>query len=65
MKDEIRIDKSEIRIRKTWPSKDFKPETKIERVKTNYKRSSNKKEIEETLEQELIENSGPDLDWLA
>lgn len=57
--------KDEVKIRKSWPSNnDFDPSTKIEKVKTDYKRSSNKKTIEETLEQEESENSGPDLDWL-
>ena len=56
----------EIKIRKTWPNKgDFNPETKIEKVKTDYKRSDTKKLIDETLEAEEAENSGPDnLDWL-
>lgn len=62
--ERIKIDRKSIKIRKSWPDS-FNPETKIEKPKTNYKRSSNKKEIEETLEQEELENSGPDnLDWL-
>jgi hypothetical protein len=42
----------EIKIRKTWPNKgDFKPETKIEKVKTDYKRSDNKSEIQKALDE--------------
>jgi hypothetical protein len=56
----------EIKIRKSWPNKnEFDPTTKIHKVKTDYQRHNTKKEIEETLQQEEAENSGPDLDWLA
>ena len=61
MKDELHIDKKEIKIRKSWPDT-FSPETKIHKVKTDYKRSQNKSEIEKTLEQEELDNS--DLEWL-
>jgi hypothetical protein len=53
--------KEEIKIRKSFP-KDFDPSTKIHKVKTDYKRSQNKSEIEKALEQEELDNS--DLDWL-
>lgn len=62
-KEEIRIDKNEIKIRKKFPG-DFNPAEKIERVKTDYKRSDTRKLIDEALAQEEAENSGPDLDWL-
>jgi hypothetical protein len=59
MKDE------EIRIRKSWPNKgNFDPVTKIEKVKTDYKRSSNKSEIQKALEQEALDNDDSDLNWL-
>lgn len=64
MKDEnIKIDRKEIKVRKSWPD-NFSPETKIEKVKTDYKRSSNRSEIQKALDAEEAENSGPDLDWL-
>lgn len=62
MKDELHIDRKEIKIRKSWPG-DFSPETKIEKVKTDYKRSDTKKLINEALEQAELDNS--DLDWSA
>lgn len=49
MKDIIRIDKSEIKIRKDWG--DISPETKIHKVKTDYKRSSNKSEVQRALDE--------------
>ena len=65
MQDKIKIDKSEIRIRKVWPNKDFSPETKIEKVKTDYKRSDNRSEIQKALEAEEADNAGPEeLNWL-
>lgn len=52
----------EIRIRKSWPNKgDFDPSTKVEKVKTDYKRNDNKKEIQKALDQEEQDNE--DLDW--
>jgi hypothetical protein len=64
MNDELNLDKKEIKIRKSWPD-NFSPETKIHKVKNDYKRSQNKSEIEKTLEQEELDNaSGSDLDWL-
>ena len=53
MKEEefkIKIDRKQVKIRKAFPP-DFDPSTKVERVKTDYKRSDNKKFIEESLEQ--------------
>jgi hypothetical protein len=65
MKDEafkIKIDRKSIKIRKNW---DISPETKIEKPKTDYKRSDNRSEIQRALDQEADENSGPELDeWL-
>ena len=59
------MEEKEIKIRKSWPNKgDFKPETKIERVKTDYKRSDNKSEIEKILQQEEFDNDDSDLNWL-
>jgi hypothetical protein len=62
MKDELHIDRKDLKIRKAFP-KDFDPSTKIHKVKTDYQRQNNKKEIEKALEQEELDNS--DLDWLA
>lgn len=42
--------KDEIKIRKSFP-KDFDPNTKIHKVKSDYQRSSNKKEIQKALEE--------------
>mgnify|MGYP001229593693 CR=1 FL=1 len=53
MKDEeikIKIDRKQIKIRKAFPP-DFDPSTKIERVKTDYKRSNNKSEIQKALDE--------------
>lgn len=63
MKDELHIDRKEIKIRKSWPE-NFSPETKIEKPKTDYKRSQNKSEIQKALEQEALDNADSDLDWL-
>ena len=44
--------KDDIKIRKSWPNKnDFDPATKIEKVKTDYKRCNNKQEIQKALEE--------------
>jgi hypothetical protein len=63
VKDEkIKINKEEIKIRKKFPG-DFNPAEKIERVKTDYKRSQNKNEIQRALEE--AEEESKDLDnWL-
>jgi len=53
----------EVKIRKSFP-KDFDPSTKIHKVKTDYQRNNNKKEIEKALEQEALDNADSDLDWL-
>ncbi len=63
MKDELHINRKDIKIRKSWPD-NFSPETKIEKVKTDYKRSSNKSEIQKALEQEALDNDDSDLNWL-
>lgn len=52
--------KDDIKIRKSWP-KDFSPETKVEKTKTDYKRSQNKSEIQKALEQ--AEEDNGDLDF--
>lgn len=62
--EKIKIDRNQIKIRKSFP-KDFDPSTKVERVKTDYKRSDTRSEIQKALEQEELDNGGPDLDWLA
>lgn len=54
----------DIKIRKSFP-KDFDPSTKIHKVKTDYKRQNNKSEIQKALEQEELDNDGPDFDWLG
>lgn len=44
--------KDEIKIRKSWPNKnEFDPTTKVHKVKTDYKRSSNKDEIQKALDE--------------
>lgn len=63
MKDELHIQRKEIKIRKSWPE-NFSPETKVEKPKTDYKRSQNKSEIQKALEQEAIDNADLDIDWL-
>jgi hypothetical protein len=55
--------RDEVKIRKSFP-KDFDPSTKIHKVKTDYQRNNNKKEIEKALEQEALDNADSDLDWL-
>lgn len=52
----------DIKIRKKWPG-DFDPSTKIEKPKTDYKRSQNKSEIQRALEQEAEDDKDLD-DWL-
>ena len=63
MKDELHINRKDIKIRKSWPD-NFSPETKIEKPKTDYKRSQNKSEIQKALEQEALDNDDSDIDWL-
>lgn len=55
--------KDEVKIRKSFPN-DFDPNTKIHKVKTDYQRNNNKKEIQKALEQEALDNADSDLDWL-
>jgi hypothetical protein len=53
VKDEeikIKIDRKQIKIRKAFPP-DFDPSTKIGRVKTDYRRSNNKSEIQKALDE--------------
>jgi len=52
--------KDEVKIRKSFPG-DFDPSTKIHKVKTDYKRNDNKKEIQKALDQEKEDSE--DLDW--
>ena len=63
MDEEIKINKRDIKIRKSWPDF-FSPETKIEKPKTNYKRSDNKSEIQKALDQAELDNDDSDLSWL-
>ncbi|MGH7974765.1 MAG: hypothetical protein ACREBR_04520 [bacterium] len=55
--------KDEVKIRKSWPD-DFDPKTKIHKIKTDYQRNDNKKEIQKALDQEEEDNADLDLDWL-
>ena len=48
--------KDSIKIRKSWPG-DFDPNTKIEKVKTDYSRSKNKDAIKNALD-EMEEDQG-------
>jgi len=52
--------KEDIKIRKSWPS-DMDPSTKVHKVKTDYKRKNEKREIEDALLQAEDENT--DLDF--
>jgi hypothetical protein len=53
MKDEkIKINKEDIKIRKTWPNKnEFDPSEKVHKVKTDYQRQNNKQEIQKALDE--------------
>ncbi len=62
MRDEIHIDKNDIKIRKSWPE-NFSPETKIHKVKVDYRRNNNKKEIQKALEEAELDNANLDFDW--
>lgn len=42
--------RDEIKIRKSFP-KDFDPNTKIHKVKTDYQRQNNKREIQKALDE--------------
>ena len=53
--------KDEIKIRKKFPG-DFDPSTKIHRVKTDYQRNNNKKEIQKALDEALDEMTLDDAD---
>jgi hypothetical protein len=48
--ERIKIDRKQLKIRKVFPP-DFDPSTKVERVKTDYKRSNNKSEIQKALDE--------------
>ena len=61
MKDELHIDKEDLKIRKSWPDT-FSPETKIHKVKTDYKRQNNKQEIQKALDEALDEIELDDAD---
>ena len=61
MKDELHINRKEIKIRKSWPE-NFSPETKIEKPKTDYKRSQNKSEIQKALDEALAEMEQDEMD---
>ena len=60
MDEKIKINKDDLKIRKSWP-KDFSPETKIEKVKTDYSRKDNRKAIQDALEQ--AEDDNLDIDF--
>lgn len=53
------MSKDDVKIRKKWPD-NFDPNTKIEKVKTDYQRKDNKKAIEDALAEAEDENQ--DLD---
>lgn len=48
--ERIKIKREDLKIRKSWPDS-FSPETKIEKVKTGYKRSSKRFEIQKALQE--------------
>lgn len=54
--------KDEIKIRKSFP-KDFDPSTKIHKVKTDYQRNNNKREIQKALEEAELDDADLDFDW--
>ena len=51
----------EIKIRKSFP-KDFDPNTKIHKVKTDYQRNDNKREIQKALEEAELDDADLDFD---
>lgn len=53
--------KDEIKIRRSFPP-DFDPNTKIHKVKTDYRRHNNKKEIQKALDDALDEMALDDAD---
>jgi hypothetical protein len=60
VKDEkIKVNKEDIKIRKSWG--DVSPETKIEKVKTDYSRKDNRKVIQDALEE--AEEDNLDIDF--
>jgi hypothetical protein len=54
--------KDDIKIRKSFP-KDFDPSTKIHKVKTDYQRNNNKKEIQKALEEAEQDDADLDFGW--
>jgi hypothetical protein len=54
--------KDEIKIRKSFP-KDFDPNTKIHKVKTDYQRQNNKQEIQKALEEAELDDADLSFDW--
>jgi len=54
--------KDEIKIRKSFP-KDFDPSTKIHKVKTDYQRNDNKREIQKALEEAELDDADLDFGW--
>ena len=61
MKDELHIDKKDLKIRKSWPE-NFDPNEKIHKIKTDYKRHNNKKEIQKALDEALTEMELDEMD---
>lgn len=57
MEERIKIKREDVKIRKSW-STDMDPSTKVEKVRTDYKRSSNKQFIQDALDemQEDLDN---------
>jgi hypothetical protein len=54
------MSKDDLKIRKKFPG-DFDPSTKIEKVKTDYQRKNNKREIEKALQE--AEEDSADIDF--
>ena len=56
--------KDSIKIRKSWPTdNNFDPNTRIEKVKTDYNRKHTKREIEDALLEAEDENADLDFDY--
>jgi hypothetical protein len=58
------MSKKDINIRRKWPNDNlFDPNTKIEKVKTNYNRKSEKQLIEDALLEAEEDNTDLDFDF--
>lgn len=47
--NKIKINKEDLKIRKSWPTQDFDPSTKVHKTEKDYTRKHSKKAIEDAL----------------